>query len=336
VSFPVSQITSIGAEDGVATTEEFAPDAAQELAEEERNGQLVPGRTSTLVRRKKKKQSGPIAKTAPLVIITTVLGALGAWYRQEKVNVGYCGVGVPNWSLASNEHIPAWVHDNFQPSCEPCPQHAVCYPNMEVECENDFVLKSHPLSLNGAVPLPPTCEPDSEKQRRIKAVADRAIEELRERRASYECGEDITTPSNSIAQETEAVKTVAKPTISKLEITEEDLKLTVSKMRRRGMTDEDFEDLWRGALGDVMSRDEVEITNDRYVPADSPVCKHLSASHEPRILIRVDDPIARPLEASMDSHVDFHASYPLWIFGCIFYFCCVLMSLIWIYQTFLI
>ncbi|OQV00793.1 Man1-Src1p- domain-containing protein isoform 1 [Cladophialophora immunda] len=263
VLFPVSRITSADAEDRVAVTEEFTPDAARELAEEERNGQLVPNRTSTLVRRKKKKETNVMVKNAPLAVITTVLAALGAWYRQEKINIGYCGVGEPNWSLASNPHIPTWVHENLQPKCEPCPQHAVCYPNMEVECESDFVLKPHPLSLNGLVPLPPTCEPDSEKQRRIKAVADRAIEELRERRASYECGGDVTSSSNPAAQETEAVKTVAKSSAPKLEVAEEELKQTVSKMRRRGMTEQEFEELWRGALGDIKARDEVEVTEDR-------------------------------------------------------------------------
>ncbi|KIX96349.1 uncharacterized protein Z520_08127 [Fonsecaea multimorphosa CBS 102226] len=263
VLFPVSRISSADAEDGVAVTEEFTPDAARELVEEERNGQLVPNRASTLVRRKKKKETNAVVKNAPLAIITTVLAALGAWYRQEKINIGYCGVGEPNWSLGSNPHIPAWVHENLQPKCEPCPQHAVCYPNMEVECESDFVVKPHPLALNGLVPLPPTCEPDSEKQRRIKAVADRAIEELRERRAAYECGGDVPSSSNPVARETEAVKTVAKSTAAKLEIAEEELKQTVSKLRRKGMTEQEFEELWRGALGDIKARDEVEVTEDR-------------------------------------------------------------------------
>ncbi|EXJ72694.1 uncharacterized protein A1O5_03841 [Cladophialophora psammophila CBS 110553] len=263
VLFPVSRISSAETEEGVAVTEEFTPDAARELAEEERNGQLMPSRTSTLVRRKKKKEPNVVVKNAPLAIITTVLAALGAWYRREKINIGYCGVGEPNWSLASNPHIPAWVHENFQPKCEPCPQHAVCYPNMEVECESDFVLKPHPLSLGGLIPLPPTCEPDSEKQRRIKAVADRAIEELRERRAAYECGGDITSSSSPVPRETEAIETVAKSTAPKLEVAEEDLKQTVSKLRRKGMTEQEFEELWRGALGDIKARDEVEVTQDR-------------------------------------------------------------------------
>jgi hypothetical protein len=267
ITFPVSRVTSVASEDGIATTEEFTADAAEELADAERNGQVVAGRSSTLVRRKKQRQSGPIAKTAPLAIITTVLGALGAWYRQEKVNIGYCGVGEPNWSLASNELIPAWVHETLQPACEPCPQHAVCYPNMEVECENDFVLKPHPLSLNGAIPLPPTCEPDSEKQRKIKAVADRAIEELRERRASYECGEPVTTttPPQPSTEESETSQSVVQPTQSKLEVTPEELKQVMSKMRRKGMTQQEFDDLFAPALEDILERDEVEVTTDRYV-----------------------------------------------------------------------
>jgi len=261
-TFPVTRLTSDDPEDGVAVTEEFTPDAARELAEEEGKGQVVPSRTSTLVRRKKKKPPSTVTKTAPWVVITAVFAALSAWYRQEKVKIGYCGVGEPNWSLASNPNIPAWIHDNFQPACEPCPQHAICYPNMEVQCETDFIVKPHPLSLNGIVPLPPTCEPDSEKERRIKAVADRAIEELRERRAAYECGDEITSAGEAASSIAEEAKTTATSTAPRLEIAEEELKKTVSKMRRKGMSAEEFEDLWRGALGDIMSRDEVEVTRD--------------------------------------------------------------------------
>ncbi|KAK6364043.1 inner nuclear membrane protein enriched at telomere/subtelomere region [Exophiala oligosperma] len=261
-SFPVSRITSDEPEDGVQVTEEFTADAARELAEDERNGQVVPARPSALVRRKKQKPTSTVAKTAPWAVMTTVLAALAGWYRQEKINVGYCGVGEPHWSLAQNPHIPAWVHQNFEPTCEPCPQHAICYPDMEVQCETDFVLQPHPLSVNGLVPLPPTCEPDSEKQRRIKAVADRAVEDLRERRAAYECGDTVSKAEEAVSSATANVQAVAKSTASKLEVTEEDLKKSVSKLRRKGMTEQEFEDLWRGALGDIMGRDEVEVTHD--------------------------------------------------------------------------
>ncbi|EXJ95370.1 hypothetical protein A1O1_00491 [Capronia coronata CBS 617.96] len=261
-SFPASRISSSGTEDGVPVTEEFTPDAAQELAEQERNGQVVSGRTSTLVRRKKKQPPSTVAKTAPWAVITTIIAALGAWYRQEKISVGYCGVGEPNWSLATNPHIPAWVHDSLQPACEPCPQHAVCYPDMQVQCETDFVLKPHPLSLNGLVPLPPTCEPDSEKERRIKAVADRAIEELRAQRAAYECGDKAISSKKAVPSSSGSARAVAKSKATKLEVGEEELKKTVSSARRKGMSPDEFEDLWRGALGDIMGREEVTVTRD--------------------------------------------------------------------------
>jgi hypothetical protein len=263
IEFPVSRLVSDEPDDGVPVTEEFEPEAARELAEEERNGQLVPGRSGTLVRRAKKKPQSTVAKTAPWAIITTVCAALAGWYRQEKINVGYCGVGQPQWSLASNPQIPTWVHEDLGPACEPCPQHAICYPNMEVQCETDFVLKPHPLYANGLVPLPPTCEPDSEKERRIKAVADRAVEELRERRAAYECGDEVVSNAKSIASHgAEDIKTVATAASKKLEIAEEDLKKGVSKLRRKGMSSDEFEALWHGALQDVVKRDEVEVTRD--------------------------------------------------------------------------
>lgn len=252
--FPIEQLRS---RDYIPATEEFTPDAAQEVAVED---QLVPRRTQALVRRKKKQQSSPVAKNASLAALTAVLAALAAWYRQEKVNVGYCGVGAPEWSLTSNPNIPPWVHENLGPNCEPCPQHAICFPNMEVQCEKDFVLSQHPLSLGGLVPVAPTCEPDSEKERRIKAVADKAIEELRERRAAYECGEELAPEeSSSVVEE---VKTVVKAGETKLEISEEALKARVSAQRRRDMSPSEFEALFEGALDDVKGREEVEVVRD--------------------------------------------------------------------------
>ena len=235
------------ASDFVPVTEEFTPEATRELHADQSDGQVVSRRSQALVRRKKKPVS-TAAKATPAILLTTVVAALTGWYRQEKVNVGYCGVGQSSWSLASNPNIPAWVHENFQPQCEPCPPHAVCFPNMDVKCESDFVLQQHPFGAGGLLPVPPTCEPDSEKEKRVKAVADKAVEELRERRVEWECGEDVVSGAPS--------------TPATLEIPEETLKLEVAKMRRKDMSPDQFENLWRGALGDIMGRDEVEVTRD--------------------------------------------------------------------------
>jgi len=263
--FPVTRLKHESVErDNVPTTEEFTPEEEAELNREtaltSSSGHKVASRSKALVRRKKPPTS-TVAKVGPLAILMIVLAVIGAWYRKEKMEIGYCGVGKSQWSLAENPQIPAWVHDNFQPVCVPCPQHAYCYPDMNVACETNYVLQPHPLSLGGLIPLRPTCEPDGEKVKRIKAVGDKVVEELRERRAAYECGEEIKQGSTPIAGRADT-KTVLKGDEVKLEIAEEDLKKEVSKLRRKGMSVEEFEDLWQAALGDIVERDEIEVTKD--------------------------------------------------------------------------
>ena len=41
--------------------------------------------------------------------------------------------------------------------------------------------------------------------------------------------------------------------------TEEELKQAVSRKRRKGMSDEEFDELWRGAIGDIVGREEVSV-----------------------------------------------------------------------------
>lgn len=84
----------------------------------------------------------------------------------------------------------------------------------------------------------------------MKAVADRAVEELRERRAKWECGDLV----DEAGKEVPAV-----------EIGEAELKKEVGKKRRRGMGEAEFEELWKGALGEITARDEVVSGVDGYV-----------------------------------------------------------------------
>lgn len=97
------------------------------------------------------------------------------------------------------------------------------------------------------MPLTPTCEPDGEKVRRVQAVADKAVEELRERKAQFECGD--------LVDETGAPATTP-------EIEEEALKNIVSQKRRKGMGDAEFDDLWDAATGEILARDEVKTNSD--------------------------------------------------------------------------
>ncbi|KAL2870954.1 putative sister chromatid separation protein (Src1) [Aspergillus lucknowensis] len=214
--------------------EEFTPD--EQLALEREQADLMyPPRPP----RKRQQKQGPITRSIPWLIIFSLFAGFGAWWRKEKIEIGFCGIGKPTWSLAETK-VPEWA-SVLEPQCEPCPAHAFCYPNFEARCEHDFILTSHPLSVGGLIPLAPTCEPDSEKARRVKAVADKAVEALRDRRAKWECG-----------QLSESGKASAGP-----DITETDLKEEVGKKRRRGMSDTEFDELWKGALGEIIAKEEV-------------------------------------------------------------------------------
>ncbi|KAI6857496.1 hypothetical protein KC318_g22033, partial [Hortaea werneckii] len=85
------------------------------------------------------------------------------------------------------------------------------------------------------------CEPDSAKARKVSAVKERAVEELRQQNAKYECGE-----------------------ASKAEVRESALKDTISTRRRKGMSNEEFEDLWASALGEIQNVEEVVSGTDGY------------------------------------------------------------------------
>ncbi|TFB05954.1 Inner nuclear membrane protein SRC1 [Trichoderma ghanense] len=219
--------------------EEFTPDAQLELEEAARRGE------TTIVPRRQKQPRQTNLKTPFFVLFMSLLGVYLAWYRQEKIAVGYCGLGRPATQIIPPElPVPDVLVPLVEPQCEPCPAHAYCYEDFSVRCHNGFVLKPHPLSFGGLVPLPPTCEPDGEKARRVQAVADKAIEELRQRRAKYECGEPLD----------ESGTTVDSPAIA-----EEELKSSVSRKRNKRLNSDEFEDLWVAAIGEITSRDEVVV-----------------------------------------------------------------------------
>ena len=230
-------------EDSVEPGEEFTDEAQQEMVREG----VERGEVDVLrPRRKRGKRSSAIPKSGPWMVLTTILAGYGLWYRKEKVEIGYCGIGKPVTAL-EQYNAPGWAQQFLQPQCEPCPPHALCYEGMRVQCETDFVLQPHPLSLFGLVPIPPTCEPDSDKERKVQAVANRAVEELRERRAQWECGK--------LSEED------GKPATA-VEIDEPKLKAEVSKKRRRGMTDSEFDELWKGAVGELTGREEISTDGD--------------------------------------------------------------------------
>ncbi|KAG5927595.1 hypothetical protein E4U42_002056 [Claviceps africana] len=221
--------------------EEFTVDEQLELEEDARKR----GRVAAAPRRNRKPVRQTTILTPIFVLLMALLGAYGAWYRQEKLAVGYCGLGrAPKQLLPPEIVVPDILVPFIEPQCEPCPQNAYCYEGFVVRCVSGFLLKPHPLSFGGLVPLPPSCEPDSEQERRIQAVADKAVEELRERRAKYECGDLVDGTGHRRHS----------PAIA-----ESELKQAVSKKRNKRLSNDEFDALWENAIGQVTARDEVEV-----------------------------------------------------------------------------
>jgi hypothetical protein len=223
-------VAVIKKEEDLEPTEEFTVEEQLDLVQATESGALVPA--------KRPKRKSTAAGTQGVTVLSFIMLLLSAFvWRQEKLEVGYCGVGQPSTEIAGVE-IPEWA-DTIRPHCEPCPPHAFCGERLHTECENGFVLAHHPLSLAGLIPLPPTCEPDSARARKVNAVKERAVEELREQSAKYECGEASTA-----------------------EIRETDLKHAIATKRRKGMTNEEFEDLWSSAIGEIARVEEVVSGSD--------------------------------------------------------------------------
>jgi hypothetical protein len=226
-------------DDEIDVSEEFTLEEQQELEEERRKGNvaIVP------VRRTTARQDAISWKPPILVFILILLSGLAILWRQEKINVGYCGIGAPSDNIFGVE-IPPWA-GSLRPQCEQCPQHATCRENLITDCEHGFVLKRNLLSLNGLLPFVPWCEADGEKAKRVKAVADRMEAQIRDRRAQAECGA-VDANGKSITPEIE----------------EEEMKSSLSAMKRRGLTDEEFESLYQEALPELSGREEVVVTLD--------------------------------------------------------------------------
>ena len=213
-------------EDEVEPTEEFTPDEQQELVEAQQAGQLVPARPRT------RRPASSTARNGVGAIALAMLAGLAGLWGQEKFQVGYCDVGRPSTEVAGVE-VPQWA-DVIRPQCEPCPPHAICYDKLETKCEPGFVLTHHPLSFNGLLPIAPNCEPDSVKARRVNTAKQQVVEVLRKQNAKYECG-DATSP----------------------EVKEDELKTVFSSKKPKKMSNEEFEDLWNSAIGEVRDADEV-------------------------------------------------------------------------------
>ncbi|EPS37907.1 hypothetical protein H072_8421 [Dactylellina haptotyla CBS 200.50] len=215
--------------------EEFVPDEALEVELEDENANAV----TSLARRRAGSSNVTTTMFSILyTLITIAILGYGVWWREEKLKVGYCGIGKP---VVKNPDFPDWFNA-LTPDCEPCPPHAICRERLTTECYTDYVVVPHPFSLGGVVPLAPTCQPDSEKIRRVSVLSDAVTKRLRDRAAAIECG---------------TVKVVKDEPEGLLE---KDIKDALYSMKSPTLSDIQFTELWDNAVQDLEKKEEIVTT----------------------------------------------------------------------------
>lgn len=133
------------------------------------------------------------------------------------------------------------------------------------------------LSLGGLIPIPPTCEPDSEKLRRIAILSDEAIKIVRRRAADVDCGEIVPIRKSSSGAVINSRED--GPIAQGKGMHESELRQELYEMKAPKLSDEEFELLFKAALEDAASQDEIESLVDRYVHCCLYISLFLQTSH---------------------------------------------------------
>lgn len=182
-----------------------------------------------------------------LVAVTMLI-----WWPTERSKLGFCDTTlVPPahdypWfaSFPLNDpylqQVQEYVRhgvDYVAPSCIPCPEHAYCYANNKIECEEGFVERRDLFALLGF--YGPWCERDVETERLLATLAERAVHVLRNRRARYECDGDIPSP----------------------EMTEDELYYELLALKAPQLSEEDFRALWDSVSAGLNQYPDVEMVS---------------------------------------------------------------------------
>lgn len=184
-------------------TEEDSENESQEESEEEAS-QKKPG--SKLQKKKKAHPRKSSFRNSVLwflfsLLSWTILAAItlfAYWYREQTFLVGYCGQEIYKPTIPNTPDTPdflvragAYLDNHFKPQCASCPQHARCFPNLEMGCYDDFV-EFTPWYFPYMPVVDPTlkkCIPDTKRAEKIEIMIDVALDLLRARNAHINCGE---------------------------------------------------------------------------------------------------------------------------------------------------
>lgn len=169
------------------------------------------------------------------------------WYREQTFLVGYCGQEIYQTTIPNTPDTPdflvkagAYLDLNFRPQCVECPQHARCFPNLEIGCYDDFV-EFAPWYFPYMPVVDPhlkKCVPDTKRAEKIEIMIDVALDLLRARNANRNCGR---LPEDDLD--------------AGIEI--KDLHDLILAMKAPYITLEEFEELWERSVVELEKEPEI-------------------------------------------------------------------------------
>ncbi|KAG0211748.1 inner nuclear membrane protein enriched at telomere/subtelomere region [Mortierella sp. GBA30] len=163
--------------------------------------------------------------------------AYGVWYRQTRIEIGFC---TPSDDEATR--AGGW----FYPSCIPCPDHATCLrSDAEPICPPEYLLKPQLLSFGNLLPLTPVCVLNKAKAYQSLQVADAAEKLLQIHAGQVECSMTRDSfPKNSVEYN------------GRRGISTDDLRFQLEQLKDTHVSVEDFMQYWDRALKELRRRSD--------------------------------------------------------------------------------
>ncbi|QLL30783.1 hypothetical protein HG536_0A05980 [Torulaspora globosa] len=204
------------------------------------------------------KSLGRMLRDISLFLIIVMPIIYGLWYREQRILIGYCGHETETGKLFDSKITALSKIDEFlesqKPNCLPCPDHAICYPLMQMKCQPEYALHRNRWSLHHLLPLSDSCVKDTKREKLVSEVVKKSLEFLRMKNAQYSCG--------------------ASNDYSKSGMTEKELYQIFYESRAPWINDDEFDELWSQAVSDLIKEPEItwrQVSNDFFSSSNSKI-----------------------------------------------------------------
>ncbi|GJJ74127.1 hypothetical protein EMPS_06485 [Entomortierella parvispora] len=168
-----------------------------------------------------------------LVALSAILLTYGAWYRQTRIQVGFC-------TPTTTEKNTAF----YYPSCIPCPDRATCISSdAEPICPPEYLLKPQLFSFGNLLPLTPVCVLNKAKEYQSLQVADAAEKLLHSHAGNVDC---------SMVRDSFPVNSAGYR--SRRGIPVDELRYQLEQLKDDSVSDEDFSQYWDLAMRELRRR----------------------------------------------------------------------------------